>query len=559
MEKATPVSPAGLSCGGTNPGFRYAQAGLRLRRAMKSCHPDGAHVNDRVDGSGSRTTAAIASDVFFVLLLAFNVMRTLRHAMWRDELQVFQLGLASDSLRQLYAKLKYEAHGGLWEGLVWLLTRATADPAWMQVMHAVLAAAVWIAIYRWSPFGRIEKFLLLLSYVVFFEYVVVSRSYVLAALCGVSFVALRQHRPAWSFVPWLLLGLMVNLVAHATIWSIALAAGFVLEARRRDLAFIGGIAVYLGLLGFGIATMIPAADFAPWGHDVRLDVSRLNSVLAVPLGAFVPIVPGWIEAAVAFVTGASDAVPRFWNPNPLADVVALTSADTAHPLRLALIYLAPVALCWLIARKPLRVLEFTLAYTGIVAFAAIWDFVGNARHHGIVFLALIAAAWMARARSGTASSSAWALRAVLLVSAVAGVLTLASELRPFSQSRNAAQWLRQNGLADAFLIASRDAQASSVAGYLGRPLYYLECECVGTFIVWNGARQSPLSPQEFRARLTRALDHAGGREPILIRNRPIAPDELAANADPSVLLLQSFPDAETDEVYWIYRVSAAAR
>src|SRR5205085_2904541 len=140
------------------------------------------------------------------------------------------------------------------------------------------------------------------------------------------------------------------------------------------------------------------------------------------------------------------------------------------------------------------------------------------------------------------------------VSAVAGMLTLASELRPFSQGRNAALWLKQNNLANAFLIASRDAQASSVAGYLGRPLYYLEFECSGTFIVWNGARQSPLSPEQFRARLARAFQVGGGFAAILIRNRPIAPGELS-DADPRAELLQSFPDAETDEVYWIYRIS----
>jgi hypothetical protein len=506
------------------------------------------------DAAPDRTIADLASDALFLLLIAFNVARTLRHAMWRDELQIFQLGLGSESLGQLFARLKYEAHGGLWANLVWLLTRLTADPAWMQVLHAVLAIAVWIVIYRWSPFTLIEKFLLLLSYFLFFEYFVVSRSYVLAALLGFAFVALRQHRPAAGFVPWLLLGLMANLVVHATIWSMALAAGFVLEERRREPKFLAGIAAYLGLLAIGVATMTPMADFGPWGREIGLVPSRLNAALAVPLGAFVPIVPGWIEAALAFVTGAADAVPRFWNPNPLAEVVALTSANSDHPLRLALIYLAPVALCWLIVRRPLRVLEFAVTYFGIVAFAAIWDFAGNARHHGIVFLALIAAAWMARARSGNGVASTWALRGVLLVSAVAGMLTFASELRPFSQGRNAALWLRQNNLANAFLIASRDAQASSVAGYLGRPLYYLECECLGTFVVWNGARQSPLSAAQFRDRLARAFRVGGVFEAILIRNRPIAPGELS-DADTPAELLQSFSDAETDEVYWIYRVS----
>jgi hypothetical protein len=69
------------------------------------------------------------------------------------------------------------------------------------------------------------------------------------------------------------------------------------------------------------------------------------------------------------------------------------------------------------------------------------------------------------------------------------MLTLVSELRPFSEGKAAAEWIKQNGLSDAFLIGSDDAPVSSVAGYLGRPLYYLECQCLGTFIVWNSRRQ----------------------------------------------------------------------
>jgi hypothetical protein len=246
---------------------------------------------DRATPAARRGAADLACDALFVLLVAFNVARTLRHAMWRDELQAFQLALGSDSLPALFARVKYEAHGALWNALVWLLTRVTADPASMQVLHAGLAIAAWIVIHRWSPFGRLEKILLLLSYVLFFEYFVVSRSYVPVALCGVGFVALRQHRPSWSLAPWLLLGLMANLVVHATIWSLALGAVFVLDARRRDPGFLAGIALYVGLLAVGVATMIPAADFGPWGQDVRIELWRLNGVLAVPLGAFAPVVP----------------------------------------------------------------------------------------------------------------------------------------------------------------------------------------------------------------------------------------------------------------------------
>ena len=138
--------------------------------------------------------------------------------------------------------------------------------------------------------------------------------------------------------------------------------------------------------------------------------------------------------------------------------------------------------------------------------------------------------------------------------ATGGMLSLASETRPFSQGRNASRWLVENRLADAFLIGSRDAQVSSVAGYLGRPVYYLECQCNGTFIIWNGARQSPLSNEQFQTRLSRALELAAGA--ILIRNRLLAPDELSADiAMRPPERLQSFTGTETDENFWIYRVS----
>ena len=48
----------------------------------------------------------------FLLLLAFGIARTLRHAMWRDELQIFQLGTASRSIVELFHRLRYEAHAG---------------------------------------------------------------------------------------------------------------------------------------------------------------------------------------------------------------------------------------------------------------------------------------------------------------------------------------------------------------------------------------------------------------------------------------------------------------
>jgi hypothetical protein len=509
-------------------------------------------------GQRERTLASLASDILFVLLLALNIVRTLRHAMWRDELQIYQLGANSPTLVDLFGNLRYEAHGALWDVLVWGLARLGGGPASMQVLHAAIAAAAWIIVWRSSPFTTLEKFLLLLSYFLFFEYFVISRSYALAILLGVTFVALRQRRLSSHMLAWLVLGLLANLNAFVTIWSMALAAGFLLEEKRRDGRFWGGLALYLVLLAVALAAMIPAADFGPWESRPRLDFDAVENALGVAIGAFVPISPDWFRAAAAFAADpASTAFPFFWNPSPLRWVVAVMQADAAHPLRLAALLAIPIALCVALTRQGTRVLEFSLAFSGIMLFSVLWHYAGGSRHFGFVFIALIACVWLARARVPKAGSS-WLLVGILAVNAFGGLLSLGSEFTIFSQARNAARWIESHNTAILPLIGSRDAQVSSVAGYLRRPVYYLECECTGTFIVWNSRRQSPLSAEQFRERLTRALARIGRGDAVLIRNVPLDPaftkDLVPGRA---FALAASFTGATTDENYWVYRVTSA--
>ena len=136
-------------------------------------------------------------------------------------------------------------------------------------------------------------------------------------------------------------------------------------------------------------------------------------------------------------------------------------------------------------------------------------------------------------------------------------MSLASELRPFSESYDTAAWIEQNNLADAFLIGSHDAQVSTVVGYLVRPIYYLECECYRPFGIWGDTRQGKLTGEEFASRLAKAVTLAGQRDPILIRNRPVTADDLRSGApNLSATLLKSFTNASTDENFWVYRLSA---
>ena len=508
--------------------------------------------------------AAAIAHTLFAVLVTIDVIRTLHHPMWRDEFQTFSIGLHSPSFGDLLINMRGYGHPPLLYILEWLITRVTSDPTAIQIMQVCLALGVWIIVYVYSPFSRLEKILLLLSYFLFWEYFVMSRNYVLIALIAFAFIALRERRPRPEFALWLLLGLLANAHTYSAIWSMVLAAGLAMEAvrRRPDPVYvpIAGAVVYLLLLAFAIVMIQPPPWYGLSSPVVHFSIPRLFADGATPVGAFVPFSFATLRQAIAYIAHPNAAnIPDFFDTNPYDEILILTQANFEHPMRLALIFAAPVVACWLLTRNRLLTLEFSLVYLGIVLFENIWNFPGSARHHGVVFLALVAAVWSARSRQTPAVWSRWLFAGILLVNACGGVISLASELRPFSESYETAAWIKQNDFANAFFIGSHDAQVSSVAGYLGRPIYYLECECSLAYGPWsyNEGRHGRLTVEEFASRLAGAVALAGQRDAILIRNRPVTADDLKPGASNlSATLLKSFTNASTDENYWIYRLSA---
>lgn len=66
----------------------------------------------------------VLPNLIFGLLIVFNTIRLFRHTMWRDELQAFMLAKASRTPLELFAKLQYEGHPGLWHLLLWVMLAA---------------------------------------------------------------------------------------------------------------------------------------------------------------------------------------------------------------------------------------------------------------------------------------------------------------------------------------------------------------------------------------------------------------------------------------------------
>jgi hypothetical protein len=503
-----------------------------------------------------REKHAIWFDVLFLALLTVDIGRTLHHAMWRDEMQIFLLGAYSPTLGDLFANLAYEPHPDLWNLIVWITAQAFNHPIGMQLVHIVLAVGVWLLIWRASPFSVTDKFLLLLSYFVFWEYFVISRPYVLIALGGFSAAAVRSRWPRAAFAQFLTLCVLANSMVLGTIWSMVMAARLLIQRNAPLAQRLAGGAVYLVALAAAVASMIPAQDVAPHDPHIRFVAINLPAYARIPATALLPIDPVWFADTIRFLIHPVTApFPQFWDPNPLETIGGFLGDAATLPLAIGS-YLLPVLACWFIVRDRRLVTEFTLTYLGLLTFAALWDYQGEARHRGVVFLALVGTIWIAQACSPLSRWRAWAWHCLLIISATGGILTLASELRPFSQGRNVAEWLERNGLADAFIMGSRDTTMVSISGYLRRPIYMLECGCFRRFIVWNGQRTLNIDSAEIVRRAERALTVDRGPEAVLIANRTITLDDLRNAPGLTFTLLQSFTGAVVEtENFFVFRVT----
>ena len=205
------------------------------------------------------------SAVLFVYsaLIAFMIPH---HEPWADEAQQWMLA-RSVSLWQLFRTyLHYEGQPGLWHLLLWLLTRVGVGYTGMHWVCGALGVCSVAFLLFCSPFPRWLKLSAPFTAFLFYQYPIVARSYVLAALL-IFCVAACWRRGAVPLA--ILLGLLANTAAHAFALSFGFAVIYVLEIRSKRAEWAGNsqrgryrVAAVLLLLLYLIAmlTAVPARD-----------------------------------------------------------------------------------------------------------------------------------------------------------------------------------------------------------------------------------------------------------------------------------------------------------
>lgn len=474
------------------------------------------------------------------------------HELWRDEMSCWIMARNSDGLADLLTGVRrYEGHPILWYYVLYLASRISRS---VVLLHGTTIAMAGLSAYLWlrdAPLARIVRVALLPTYLFFYEYGVLSRSYTLGILLLFLFCRLYRRQRLRVVILSGLLVLLVQTSAYDALIAVALGLLLYLQSladlrrasaegrscRRDAVALATGIGMFCAGLAFSWATTFPPAD----GHYAMPGMLRRARVWpTLPLRYWLAI------------------FPRANPGNGSWPVTAAVGDDWSWLAPWLPALAVAVFLLWILAlRKVPRVaLTYALGVLAMAAFQRI-EYAGFIRHWGHYFILLVACIWLylkqpAVERPGRLMRPL--LAATLMVQIIAAVVAVRAEIRlPFSGSLEAARFLRSQGLADAPMVGSFDHAVSAVTGYLDRPFRSAESYQKITSVVFEKRVWPMGAPPKLAFDMALIEAKTLHTPTLVIQNIDIGS---YARADAAVERLHvTQPAIVSNEQFWIYRVT----
>jgi hypothetical protein len=489
-----------------------------------------------------------------VIFIALGCVGILNHEMWRDELQAWMIVKDTSSIVDIFKNLKYESHPGLWYICLYLISRFTRSPVAMQFLHLAIATTSVYVVVRFSPFSRIQKFLLSFGYFLFYEYSLISRSYALGVLLIFLFCTLFKNRKRNYVSISIVLVLLANTSIYGLIlaFSLALTLGVdALNEEKLNSFKISNRKFYVILLilviGYSLAVlqMLPPKDsgFLASTEIPSLDFYKIQATLEVVWKSYVPI--------------PKLSSTQFWDSNIVENGILWIGLTKLSVLSLLLIFLAGV----LLANNLTIFALYTSGTLGILLFTY-YKYFGSIRHHGHLFLLLVACWWLSYyyPRLQSQLSKRYAskfLTVILCCHLVGGAFAYSKDLaEPFSAGKEAVRFLNsQPHLSNLPLAGSTDYVASSIAGLMDKKIFYFEGGRVGSFIIWDQKRRQGMATSSRTE--SQVLEKLQGfmqqerSDIVLILSYPLERD----SSDSKIHELARFTRSITiDEHYYLYHV-----
>lgn len=521
--------------------------------------------------------AAVVTIGFFAIAL-FGI---LNHEMWRDEHQAWLVARDANSLLGLLENMKYEGNPALWHFFLFLITRVTHDPVFMQAFHLLIATSFIFIFNRYAPLSNLHKILFSFGYFALYEYAVISRSYALGILLVFAVCALYKNRTS----KYILIGVVLALLSNVTIYALVFAAAvagilildyFIYQQRNSKIIFQLAVGMFIFAMGavFSVYQIWPEKD------------NSFPALYATNLFEF----PRWWQVSSKLFTTYA-YIPRveehFWNTNIFyKDPGGILAGSFSEWLKqnpsswfswvlMPLIVFASGIISFL--RKPLILLLYigtTLGLLSIYYYTALF----HSRYCGYLLIALICCWWLAeyypqkKYRSNLANYlsqlgkkiSTPFLTIVLTLSVIGAIIAFSMDIKyKFSRSEDVANYLKQNKIDSLPIVGMIDFAVSPLSTYLDKKIYYLQMADTGSFIIWSKKRKDEISFEEALTSIGSYIDN-GHRQVVWVRSvslKVVASDNQGTqNMTKAILrndlqldLLSQFSSGiVNDEQYYVY-------
>jgi hypothetical protein len=425
---------------------------------------------------------------FFLL----GAVTLFHHEMWRDELQTWMTVKHSNSFSELLENKKYDGHPILWYLFPYFASKFTSNPLAMQIIHLLIAGGTVYLFTNYSPFSQLQKVLFVFGYFALYEYAVITRDYAIGIFFLFLFLSFYgpRKKPGW------LLPCLLAICAQANVYSMMLSIWLgclyfmtLLYTKKTGAAFtkkevflfLFGVAIFISGISFSAIQMIPPPGSWVPSPFLGMNIHLVKKVLATLWISYVPI--------------PSNAM-HFWQTN----IVASLDRQVILSVVLFLFFF------FAFIKKPLIAISYCAATLGLFLFFYTRYF-GYLRHHGHLFIVFVICFWLYSLYSEykipnrlleniavlLQRASVYCFTFILILQVIAGLYACVCDLRyPFSASKEVAEYLVEQKLAQKPIAGCLDYVASAVAARLDTPIYYPQNGRLGTYLIFDGKREETL-------------------------------------------------------------------
>jgi hypothetical protein len=391
--------------------------------------------------------------IAFLLLSLFFVSY---HELWLDESYHYLLARDSKSFTDLIHNGTPTGHPILWNLVLFYYKIILPGVFAMQFLHCFIASVCVFTIACFSPFSRIQKFLIAFGYFFLYEYNIIAKNYILGFTLVFIVLALSDRKkPLWLIA--VLLALASNMHLFTLFISLFLFSYLFFYHYKSQTKTIIFLSVGILLLGLVIAFMqiIPPLsvikEYKSYDSPSFFSMDRLGRSLSAINRGLVNIPDFRLHS--------------YWNSN----LIYNTSHYLAYFISFVFIFLIFFVYK---NNKPVLLLFFCPALC-ILFFVYLAPLATGVRYWGYFYVLFIICNWLYKNKYTESYFTKYVFLFVLSLQFIISIPALIVEYKfPFSNGKNAAESLKQTQNIKHPLFLQILAIGPSLSAYSDKKIYY---------------------------------------------------------------------------------------